>query len=144
VYASVSDMTARFGETQILRLSNPEDRVTEVIDNVRVDRHLADATEVINGYIRGRYAVPLVSPPADIVRATCIIALHDLAQGERTSPTEEMEKNYKSIITWLEQIAKELINIDAPAAVSANPNPGSGARMSDRQPVFTHDSLRGM
>lgn len=144
MYASVSDMVARFGETQILRLSKPEDRVATVIDDARVETALADATEVINSYIRGRYQVPIVAPPKDIVRATCIIALHDLAQSERTSPSEEMEKNYKTIIDWLRDIAKELINLDAPAAESAGPNPGSGARMSDRPRTFTHETLRGM
>ena len=144
MYASVSDMVARFGETQILRLSNPEDREAEEIGDLRVERHLADATEVINSYIRGRYAVPIASPPADIVRATCIIALHDLAQGERVSPSDEMEKNYKAVITWLEQIARELINIDAPPAEGGGANPGTGARMSDRPRTFAYDTLRGM
>jgi phage gp36-like protein len=136
-------MVARFGEVQIRRLSKPEDRDSEVIDDTRVETALADATEVINSYIRGRYQVPLATPPKDVVRATCIIALHDLAQSERSSPTEEMEKNYKLTIDWLRDIAKELLNLDAPPAESVGPNPGSGARMSDRVPIFTYDSLRG-
>lgn len=144
MYAVVTDMVARFGEPQMIRLSRPEDREAETIDTVKVETALVDATALINGYIRGRYLVPLAVPPSDIVRAACILARYDLAQGERTDPSEEMSKGRKDIITWLENIAKELINLDVPAAEAEGPAVGSGPRMSDRCRVFTPDSLRGM
>lgn len=143
MYATVSDMIARFGETQIIRLSRPEDRTAETVDEEKVNTALADATSLIDGYIRGRYLVPVAVPPADIVRAACILARYDLAQGEHTDPSEEMSKGRKDIISWLENIAKELVNLDIPAAAPAGPAVGSGPRMSDRTRVMSYDSLRG-
>ncbi|ANH04606.1 gp436 family protein [Shinella sp. HZN7] len=144
MYATVADMIARFGETQMIRLSRPEDRTAETVDVDKVMTALADATGVINGYVRGRYMVPIAAPPVEIVRATCTLARYDLAQGEHTDPSEEMSRGRKDVITWLENIAKELVHLDLPAAAPAGPAVGSGPRMSDRPRIFTDETLRGM
>jgi phage gp36-like protein len=136
-------MTARFGETQMIRLSQPEDRTAETVDEVKVNTALADATSLIDGYVRGRYLVPIAAPPKEIVRATCILARYDLAQGEATDPSEEMAKSRKDVISWLENIAKELINLDVPTALSTGAAVGTGPRMSDRERIMSLDSLRG-
>lgn len=128
----------------MIRLSRPEDRDAETIDAAKVEVALQDATGLIDDYIRGRYQVPIASPPDSVVRAACILARYDLAQGERTDPSEEMAKGRKEIITWLENIAKELINLDAPPAEAIGGNPGFGARRSDREAVFTNENLRRM
>lgn len=143
MYATVADMIARFGETQILRLSNPEDLTAEAVDEVKVETALADVTSIIDGYVRGRYFVPIAVPPKEIVRAACILARYDLAQGERTDPSEEMAKSRKDVISWLENIAKELINLDVPAAQPVGAAVGSGPRTSDRERIMSLDSLRG-
>lgn len=144
MYATVTHMIARFGETQMIRLSRPEDREATTVDEVKVNTALADASGLIDGYIRGRYLAPIASPPDEIIRAACILARYDLAQGEHTDPSEEMSKGRKDVITWLENIAKELVNLDAPVAAPAGPAVGSGPRMSDRPRIFTDDTLRGM
>ena len=144
MYATVTDMIARFGETQIIRLSQPEDRTAETVDEDKVNIALADASAVIDGYIRGRYSVPIVAPPAEIVRATCIRARYDLSDPERSSPTDEMGKGRADVIKWLEAISKELVNLDVPRAlVTGTDQVGSGPRISDRGRVFSQDTLRG-
>jgi phage gp36-like protein len=144
VYATVSDMIARFGDTQIIRLSRPEDRTAETVDEDKVNVALADATALIDGYIRGRYFVPIAVPPAEIVRAACVLARYDLADNERSSPSEEMSKGRADVIKWLEQISKELVNLDVPRAhVTGTDQVGSGPRITDRGRVFSQETLRG-
>ncbi|WP_417423606.1 gp436 family protein [Hoeflea sp.] len=143
MYATVADMTARFGETQMIRLSRPEDRTAETVDEVKINTALNDATAVIDGYVRGRYLVPIATPPKEIVRAACILARYDLAQGEATDPSEEMAKSRKDVISWLENIAKELIHLDVPPAAPEGAAVGSGPRMSDRERIMSLGSLRG-
>lgn len=144
MYASVSDMIARFGETQIIRLSRPEDRTAETVDEEKVNIALTDASALIDGYIRGRYLVPIAVPPAEIVRAACVLARYDLSDTERSSPSDEMSKGRADVIKWLEAISKELVNLDVPRAlVSGGDQVGSGPRISDRGRVFSQDTLRG-
>lgn len=144
MYATVTAMIDRFGETQMIRLSRPEDRAAETVDVVKIETALSDASALIDGYIRGRYLAPIATPPAEIIRAACILARYDLAQGEHTDPSEEMSKGRKDVIAWLENIAKELVNLDVPVAEPAGPAVGSGPRMSDRPRIFDDYSLRGM
>lgn len=143
MYATVTDMIARFGETHLIRLSRPEDRSAETVDAEKIERALSDVSGVIDGYIRGRYLVPIASPPVEIIRAACVLARYELAQGEHMEPSEEMSKARKETITWLENISKELINLDVPAALPSGPAVGSGPRMSDRARIMSLDSLRG-
>lgn len=143
MYATVTDMIARFGETHMIRLSRPEDRTAQTVDAVKIETALADVSAVIDGYIRGRYLVPVAAPPAEIVRAACVLARYDLAQGEHMEPSDEMTAARKDVIGWLENVSRELVNLDIPAALPAGPAVGSGPRMSDRPRIVTHETLRG-
>ncbi len=139
-YATITNMVERFGETEIIRLSQPEDRTAETIFDAKVEVALADSSGLIDDYLRGRYHTPVAVPPESIVRATCVLARYDLAKGERTEPTEQMRLDRKEVIDWLEGIAAGRINIDAPPA--GQPGAGHGARIRDRPSAFNNGSLR--
>lgn len=141
MYGNVQAMVDRFGDTEIIRLSQIEDRQTEEINAGKVERALTDATAMIDSYLRGRYIVPVASPPADLVRAACLIARYDLAKSARSEPTEQMQKDYDEICKWLGDVQKGAAIIDAPKL--GNPPDGYGARFEGRPPVFTPCSLRG-
>lgn len=134
-------MIDRFGETEMIRLSQPEDRTSETVVAARIELAIADNTVVVDDSLRGRYAVPLAAPPASIVRAVCVLARYDLAKGERTEPTEQMRLDRKEVIAWLQAIAEGVVNIDAPPAGGASSGT-SGARVSDRCSAFDDRSLR--
>ncbi len=145
MYATATDMIARFGETQILRLSNPEDLTATTVDVVKVNQAIADATALIDGYLRKRYEVPVMTPPVDLIAACCKVARYELAQGERTTPTEQMKNDRSDVMKWLEQISRGVVNLDAPLASGAvGQSIGSGPRYSDRPRDFDHDTLRNM
>lgn len=144
MYATVADMIARYGETHMIRLSKPEDRTATEVDAEKITTASVDASSLIDGYIRNRYFVPIASPPPEIVRAACTLARYDLAQSEHMSPTDEMEKARKDVITWLENISKELVHLDIPLAAATNSNAvGTGPRISDRERIVTFETLRG-
>ncbi|HEV2501609.1 MAG TPA: DUF1320 domain-containing protein [Mesorhizobium sp.] len=139
-YASSQDMIDRFGETEMIRLSRPEDRDATTVLVAKVELAIADACGLIDDYLRGRYRVPVASPEKSIVRAACVLARYDLAKGERTEPTEQMRLDRKEVIGWLDGIAAGRINIDAPPAGDSG---STGARITDRTNVFDHQRLQG-
>jgi len=130
-YATVADMIDRFGMTEMIRLSEQEDRTATVVDNVKIQTALDDASVLADTYLRSRYKLPVAIPPRDLVRAICHLARFDLAQGARTEPTEQMRLSRKDIIVWLENIAGNKINIDAPS-IGGGTDASHGARTSDR------------
>lgn len=143
MYATIDDMIARFGRVEVTRLSQTEDRVTDEIDKTKVERAIGDATAIVDGYLRGRYQVPVTNPPADLIRATCIIARYDMAKSDCSDPTDQMQKDYDDVMKWLGEIQKGIVKLACETAAEEKINYNGGARFEDRQAIFTPNSLRG-
>lgn len=145
MYGSLEAMISRFGLVQIVRLSRPGDKSATEPDRVKVELALADASSIIDGFLRGRYIVPLAAPQAEIVRAACILARYDLAQSDSVDPSEEMGRTRKEIMDWLKLVSSGDVLLDAEsAATNVTSYDDGGGRHSDREPVMSYDSLRGI
>ena len=142
MYATVADMVGRFGRVEVTRLSQIEDRETTEIDEEKVARAIGDATAIVDGYLRGRYQLPVINPQADLIRATCILARYDLAKSDRSDPTDQMQKDYDDVIRWLTDVQKGIVKLAAKTANEQINNSGV-ARFEDRSAIFTPQSLRG-
>lgn len=96
MYATEANLVARFGqEIQELKLMHAS-ASTAVQDAIQ------DATEEINGYIGGRYALPLPNVPSNLERMACDIARYRLYFQQ---PTEEVRKRYEDAISFLKLVA---------------------------------------
>lgn len=126
-YATAADMIARFGETEMIRLSATGDMLPSVPDAARIGVALDDATAVIESYLRQRYALPLNPVPREILRCCCILARFDMAQGGDKVPSDEMTKAREAELTWLADMGSSEGRLDALPARAA-----SGARVRDR------------
>ncbi|PKG72986.1 DUF1320 domain-containing protein, partial [Shewanella sp. GutCb] len=73
VYASSAQMVARFGEDELVSLTDRDGTAGAIVARV-LDVALNDATALINGYLAGRYTLPLPTPPAMLERLCCDIA----------------------------------------------------------------------
>ncbi len=136
-YATIPDMTLRFGETEILRLSAGDGALPVEIIAATVQRALDDATAILDGYLRRRYVVPLLAPTADIVRAACIIARYDLATGANKEPSTQMKDDRAEVVAWLKMIADGRVTLEGAAPVNA----GSGVQASDRERLLTPSNV---
>jgi len=144
MYATPQDMIDRFGIPEMLRLSRPEERDAEEVDEAVINNALEDAVATIDGYLRGRYQLPIQTPPKDLIRATCHLARYDLADTGRSEPSDHMVTARKEIMAWLSKLSKDEVRIDAPAAGSTNSQVKTGgAKFSDRKATLTDKSLRG-
>ncbi len=139
MYATVANMVERFGNTEMVRLSMPEDRETETLDPAKIEvarrRHGTD---------RRLSARPLQGAarrvPKDIVRAACVLARYDLAKGSVPSRPNRCALNARKSLR-LENIAKGLISIEAASA--GNFGKSNGPRFSGRPAIFSDESLKG-
>lgn len=140
MYATVDDMIEQFGEAEMIRLSAPEGQLDELVNRTRVERALTDASALIDGYLRRRYALPLPTTPAEVARCCRDIARHDLAKGEQKSPTEQMKDARKEAMDWLRDVADRRVDLDLAAAT----DPASAdARVADRDAAFTNGASIG-
>lgn len=134
-YCTKADMIARFGELELIQLT--DDVNAGAIDDETLAQAIADAEAEINSYLAGRYTVPLPSTPLVLVRIATDIARYYL-YADRV--TEQVRVRYDDGVKFLRAVAKGDVSIgvdslNAPAAVNGGPQFNAGTT------VFNHDSL---
>lgn len=109
-------------------------------DTERLARACEDATNLVDGYLGGRYALPLSSVP-DMVRAWAADVARYRLWDDRAP--EEVRRRYEDALRQLELTAKGTISLP-PGSDGARPSAGGlafGGFSADR--VFTQDTLAG-
>ncbi|WP_065204250.1 gp436 family protein [Shewanella woodyi] len=120
-YASVQEMQQRFGKHDLTLLTEREGSVPGEINQAVLEQALTDASAEIDGYLAGRYQLPLHPIPAVLERNCCDIARYFL-YGDRAP--EQVEKRYLAVVKYFNSVSKGEINL-------ALSDSGSTAKTSD-------------
>lgn len=139
-YATQQDLVDRFGAAELVGLSDRA--ATGEIDAAVVAGALADAEELVNGYLAKRYALPLSVQPARLTGVVCDLARYALYTYE---PPEVVRTRHKDAVAWLRDVAAGVVQLPAAGAEPAAPAGEAGAAVAfDAEvPAFTRDSLKG-
>lgn len=140
-YAQTSDLIARFGETELVQLTDRANKPPTTVNQDTVGRALGDATSLIDGYLSKVYGLPLASVPSNLVKMCCDIARYYLA-GKAAEKDGAVARAYNEAVLWLKDVANGRVKLDDGGA-APEPAEGSAGRVSGSRPVFTRDSLRG-
>lgn len=112
---------------------------TGLVDLDVVARAIANADAVIDGYLAGRYALPLTATPdllAEIADEIAIWKLHPYEPGTK------LKADYEAAMRSLRDIAAGTIRLPL-AGVEPEGKEGTGVQVSDRERPFTIDNLKG-
>lgn len=138
-YATLQDLIDDFGASEMVALTDREDPPAGQVDTDVVDKALAGADAQINGYLAGRYALPLSETPdlvRDIAVALAIYALH------RYEVPEQVREKHKIARAQLKDISEGRLVLD----VAGKELPGSGAtgvQVTDRDRPLDPGKLAG-
>jgi phage gp36-like protein len=102
VYAQVDDLVSRFGQAEIVQLTDRATPPAGAIDNAVAQRALTDADAEIDAYIASIYTLPLSSVPPVLSRIACDIARYRLWDDQAP---EEVRSRYEDARRLLEAIA---------------------------------------
>lgn len=104
MYANVADMVARFGDLEVIQIS---DRNADgMIDDDVVLVALADATAEIDAYL-GRFRQPFTETPPILKRLCCDIARYRLTATSGVQITDEIRNRYKiDVLDLLKALAR--------------------------------------
>lgn len=138
-YATLQQLTDRYGEQMLVMLTDRGDVATGDIDVAVINRSLTDTDSMIDGFLKDRYILPIVATPpllADIAQMIVIWKLH------RHQPNEKIEKDYKEAMSLLDRIStgKVRLPIDGVEPATA---PTNGVRITDRERPLTAENLKG-
>ncbi|TXI00294.1 MAG: DUF1320 domain-containing protein [Rhizobium sp.] len=142
-YCSKQDLIDRFGETELTQLTDRVNKPASTIDDIVVDRAIADATALADGYIGKVYGLPLSEVPPTLTKATADIARYYLhSRGvEKDSP---VQRAYDQAVAWLKDISKGLVQLNDPVTGETPPSAGGGqVQIIAPERIFSRHSLRG-
>ncbi|MDR0966661.1 MAG: DUF1320 domain-containing protein [Myxococcales bacterium] len=127
-YCSLTDLIDRFGEREILVLTDRDK--DGVADTAVADAAISDASAEIDLRVGQRYRVPVAPTPPILRSFACDIARYRLA-GER--PHDQIAQRYRDAIASLELIANGQVSLGAGDASLAGQ---SRVSFSAPAPVF--------
>ena len=136
-YAVRADMETRYRANDLVELTDVNEPYVGAINDGVLTQALSDATQLMDGYLRVRYGLPLAQVPDLLVRLCCTIAYRNL---HRNGASEEIEAAYKDALKTLGLIRDRNMDIgigeDEPAAAG-----GGEVRFTGPARVFSAETL---
>jgi len=134
-YATQTDMVSRFGEDELIALTDRG--LTGQVDPVVVGGALDDASAEIDTYLAGRYTLPLVAVPKFIGGLCCDIARYRLS-GSSTLETTVARDRYRDAVAFLKLAAEGKVTLGAmPNGVTVQPGETIEFRQGSR--IFSRE-----
>jgi phage gp36-like protein len=138
-YATLEQLTDRYGEQMLVLLTDRGPVATGTIDITVVDRALADTDAMIEGFLTDRYVLPLAETPPLLSAMAQRIAIWEL---HRHNPNDKIEKDYKEAMAFLDRIGKGIVRLSVAGVEPVTTNSG-GARITDRERPLTAENMKG-
>lgn len=137
-YLTPEELFSFLSERAVIQLTNDDPSGTEP-DMGKVGEALLAAGELVDGYLRGRYELPLAEVPTllrDLARTIARFKLYE-RRPESDMPETVME-TYKAAVKTLEQIRGGRITLGVAATEEALPERGEH-RISAPKTFFSSD-----
>lgn len=138
-YTNLAQLTARYGAQLLLQLTDRTDPPLGAVDAALLEQVLTDTDAVIDGYLAGRYVLPLATIPPQLPSIAQAIAIYRLHVYE---PEAKIAKEYDGAIADLVRIANGTIRLPV-AGVEPVGTDASGVVVIDRERDMTPDNLAG-
>jgi phage gp36-like protein len=139
-YCTINDLKKIVPEQDLIELTDDTVPAAAIV-TANVDKAIADAGEMIDGYLRVRYSLPLDPAPGLINTLACDIAVYRLyARRVKLTPPEGVTERYKNALALLKQIQKGEITLGAGAEVTLEAsNDSVSVKAEDR--LFTRKTM---
>lgn len=136
-YCTRADLAQAIPELTLIQLSN-DDPAAMAPNEAVVEESIRQAEELVDGYLRGRYTLPLDPVPTVLRDAVVYLARHWLYQRRPEGAVPDAVKDSrKDTVKLLETIRDGLVTLGMPDGATA-PEPGE-IRVRSRQPTFSRD-----
>jgi phage gp36-like protein len=124
-YADRDALEKRYGSEEI-------EQRESALEAGAVQQALVDADALIDGYLAGRYTLPLSVIPPNLPQVACAIARYSLI-GD--AATERARNDYKDAMAWLKDVEAGRVRLQSAAPVPGN-EPAAVVMVAPGQAVF--------
>ncbi|WP_299072882.1 phage protein Gp36 family protein [uncultured Paraglaciecola sp.] len=137
MYCSIEDMVNRFDVNELIQLTSSNSQ--GVINQSVIEAAIRDASNLIDGYISGRYTLPLSNVPAVLTKICADLARYNLYDN---AVSEVVEKNYKAALDFLMNVGKGTLKLGL-SSDSQAPASDESIEMSSSGTVFGRADSKG-
>ena len=118
MYATVEAMKRKFGESELIQLTETEPPYLDAINMDKLNAAMQEANSEIDAYVGSRYPLPLQLIPPFLTEIGCNLARYYAVTGD-LSENDPIKNRYESSIKTLTKISKgELILGGSPVGES--------------------------
>lgn len=139
-YTSQTALIDRFGEREIIMLSDRGEVGTGTIDPAIVASAIGAAEALIDGYIARRYALPLASVPPLIAELALSMAHYKL---HLHAAPDNVEAAFKQAMQTLRDISDGRVSLPLPETV-LDETDATHVQTTDRERPMTAANLKGL
>jgi len=139
-YCTIADLEKIVPNQDLIELTDDTVPAATIV-TANVDKAIADAGELIDGYLRANYSLPLTPAPGLINTLAADIAVYRLyARRVKLTPPEGVAERYKNALKLLDQIQKGTIKLGAGAASTSEAISESVSVSADDR-IFTRTTM---
>ena len=103
-YATPQDLINRYPNRDLVQLSNEDPTITTINTTV-LQQSLDDASAEIDGYLGGRFTLPLTDAPEVLSRLACDVAIYRLQSLRPIHDLADARRRYDDAIAMLTKVA---------------------------------------
>ncbi|MHB1333394.1 MAG: gp436 family protein [Sulfuriferula sp.] len=137
IYATQADIVSVFGEREVIMLTDRS--LLGTIDATVLADAMSLASDEIDAYLDGRYALPLPNVPRLLTQICCDITRYRLSGGA-AQETEPARNRYKDSIKMLESIKRGDLTLGLDPAQQEVPTRGA-VQISNGNRTFSRTTL---
>lgn len=108
MFATLEAMTEKFGERELIGLTDNEKPYQDVINMDKLNAAMDEANSEIEGYIAARYSLPLQTVPPFLKSLACHMARYHACTG-KMSDNDPIKTRYENAVKSLKEISKGTI-----------------------------------
>ena len=120
MYATVDAMKRKFGERELIQLTETEPPYLDTINIDKLNAAMQEANSEIDAYVGSRYPLPLQTIPPFLIEIGCNLARYYAVTGD-LSENDPIKNRYESSIKTLTKISKGDLTLGGSPAGESKP-----------------------
>ena len=120
MYATVDVMKRKFGERELIQLTETEPPYLDTINIDKLNAAMQEANSEIDAYVGSRYPLPLQTIPPFLIEIGCNLARYYAVTGD-LSENNPIKNRYESSIKTLTKISKGDLTLGGSPAGESKP-----------------------
>ncbi|MDJ1463408.1 DUF1320 domain-containing protein [Nitratireductor sp. GZWM139] len=138
-YCTLQELTDRYSQRMLVEISDRADAPTGAVDTDLIDRAVADADALINGYLKVRYRLPLASIPRLVKDLSLRISIY---YAHAHIASDKIRRDYEEALSTLKHISQGLIRLDLDGA-EPEASGASEVRTNNPERPITATTMKG-